>query len=204
MSPTQASPGTDVDAANAKCTDAPPRDRGRADYVKSDGIKTLDLPATSTLPVRANRLERAMKSGTIADVRDVCADFLTTASHFYKSDLWHPRARGKAAASPGELENGIVRGTTIRKPCSSGCGCGRRCGKKSRRSARSEHAVPRSLPSPRFPAFPFSHSWHTRGFYERAAALYHHVRGTPQKRLFWVPMPGGRWRIDRPRTNRGA
>ena len=29
-------------------------------------------------------------------------------------------------------------------------------------------------------------SWHTRGFYERTAALYHHARGTPPKRLFWV------------------
>jgi hypothetical protein len=54
-----------------------------------------------------------------------------------------------------------------------------------------------------FQLFRFSDSWHTRGFYERAAALYHHARGTPRKRLFWVPMPGGRWRIDWQRTARG-
>jgi len=47
-------------------------------------------------------------------------------------------------------------------------------------------------------------SWHTRGFYERAAALYHHARGTPQKKLFWVPMSGERWRIDWQRTNRAV
>src|ERR1035441_7561151 len=41
-------------------------------------------------------------------------------------------------------------------------------------------------------------------FYERAAALYHHARGTPPKRLFWVAVRGGRWRIDWPRTNRTA
>lgn len=52
--------------------------------------------------------------------------------------------------------------------------------------------------------FGFSDSRHTRGFYERAAALYHHARGTPPKRLFWLPVAGGRWRIDWPRTNRGA
>jgi hypothetical protein len=34
--------------------------------------------------------------------------------------------------------------------------------------------------------------------------LYHHARGTPPKRLFWVPMRDGRFRIDWPRTNRGA
>ena len=52
--------------------------------------------------------------------------------------------------------------------------------------------------------FAFRDSWHTRGFYDRAAALYHHMRGTPTKPLFWVPVSGGRWRIDWPRTNRGG
>jgi hypothetical protein len=52
-----------------------------------------------------------------------------------------------------------------------------------------------------FRKFGFSDSWHTRGFYERAGVLYHHARGTPLKRLFWVPMSGGRWRIDWQRTN---
>ena len=49
--------------------------------------------------------------------------------------------------------------------------------------------------------FGFSRSPHTRGFYERAAMLYHHARGTPVKRLCWMEMPGGRWRIDWRRTN---
>jgi len=52
--------------------------------------------------------------------------------------------------------------------------------------------------------FGFVETPHTRGFYERAAALYHHARATPAKRLCWVPYPGGRWRIDWPRTNRGG
>lgn len=55
-----------------------------------------------------------------------------------------------------------------------------------------------------FKKFGLADSWHTRGFYERAAALYHHARGTPLRRLFWVPMAGGRWRIDWQRMNRGA
>jgi hypothetical protein len=55
-----------------------------------------------------------------------------------------------------------------------------------------------------FQSFRFADSWHTRRFYERTAALYHHARGTPYKRLFWVPVPGGRWRIDWQRTSRGT
>jgi hypothetical protein len=32
-----------------------------------------------------------------------------------------------------------------------------------------------------FQKFGFRDSWHTRGFYEKAAALYHCARGTPLK-----------------------
>jgi hypothetical protein len=39
---------------------------------------------------------------------------------------------------------------------------------------------------------------------ERAAALRDYARDTAPKRLFWVPVAGGRWRIDWPRTNRSA
>jgi hypothetical protein len=55
-----------------------------------------------------------------------------------------------------------------------------------------------------FQKFGFPYSWHNRGFYERAAVLYHHARATPLKKLFRVPMAGERLRIDRQRTNRGA
>jgi hypothetical protein len=53
-----------------------------------------------------------------------------------------------------------------------------------------------------FQKFKFPDSWHTRGFYERAAVLYHHARGTPLKTLIWVSVGGGHWRIDWQRTNR--
>ena len=54
-----------------------------------------------------------------------------------------------------------------------------------------------------FQRFEFPNSWHTRGFYERAAALYHHARASPLKRLFWIPLSRERWRIDWVRTRRG-
>ena len=52
--------------------------------------------------------------------------------------------------------------------------------------------------------FGFHDSSHTRGFYDRAAVLYHYARGTVPKRLFWAPVTSERWRIDWPRTNRGG
>ena len=53
-----------------------------------------------------------------------------------------------------------------------------------------------------FQRFGLRDSWHTRGFYERTGLLYHHARGTPPKKLVWLPVRGQRWRIDWPRTNR--
>src|SRR5215475_3137094 len=47
-----------------------------------------------------------------------------------------------------------------------------------------------------FHRFAYGDSWHTRGFYERTATLYHHARGTPRKPLVWLPAGGRRWRID--------
>ncbi len=55
-----------------------------------------------------------------------------------------------------------------------------------------------------FQRFAFRDSWHTRGFYERTAALYHYAKGTPRKRLFWIPTGQQRWRIDWATTNRQA
>ena len=52
--------------------------------------------------------------------------------------------------------------------------------------------------------FGFRDSWHTHGFYERTAALYYNARCAPLKRLFWLPVRGGRWRVDWRRTNQGA
>ncbi|MBN2319685.1 MAG: hypothetical protein JXR49_11435 [Acidobacteria bacterium] len=42
----------------------------------------------------------------------------------------------------------------------------------------------------------FHNTYHTRGFYERTAVLYHCCRGTPLRRLVWRSVPGNRWRID--------
>jgi len=64
-------------------TDAPPR-KHRAEFSESDRIKTLDLPRNGALTEIAQRLESAMKSDKIRDVRSACSEFLATASNFYE------------------------------------------------------------------------------------------------------------------------
>ncbi len=65
-------------------TDAPPRKRNQADFLKSDRMKTLNLPRNGSLPDIVKGLESAIKASAAPDVRKACAEFLTIASEFYK------------------------------------------------------------------------------------------------------------------------
>jgi hypothetical protein len=185
-------------------TDAPPR-KNRAEFLESDRVKSLDVPQNGTLLEIAKRLDSAMKSDTIANVRSACAEFLATASGFYRVPTCGVRvlaARSLRVHERGTFElfgdydpeTSMIRvwmRTAVRKEVTSfGTFVSTLC-----------HEFCHHLD---FQKFGFSDSWHTRGFYERAAALYHHARGTPLKTLFWVPVTGGRWRIDWQRTSRGA
>ena len=186
-------------------TDAPPRKRNQADFLKSDRTKDLDLPQNVLLPDVAKRLESATKASAALDVRNGCAEFLEIASDFYEvppcgvrvlaarplrvRESWSTELFGDY--HPETMLIRVWMRTAVRKEVTSfGTFLSTLC-----------HEFCHHLD---FQLFRFPDSWHTRGFYERTAALYHHARGTPQKRLFWVPISGGRWRIDWPKTNRSA
>jgi hypothetical protein len=185
-------------------TDAPPR-KYRAEFLESDRVKSLDLPPNGDLPDIAERLESAMKADKIRDVRSACAEFLATGSGFYQVPNCGIRvlaARPLRVRERGTFElfgdydpeTSVIRvwmRTAVRKEVTSfGTFVSTLC-----------HEFCHHLD---FQKFRFRNSWHTRGFYERAAALYHHTRGTPLKKLFWIPVMGGRCRIDWQRTNRGV
>lgn len=185
-------------------TDSPPRKKNRAGFLESDRIKTLDLPQEGRLPRIAQSIESAMRAGATADVRRTSTEFLEAASEFYKvsecgirvlaarplrvREHWSTELFGDY--DPQTILIRLWMRTAVRKEITSyGTFLSTLC-----------HEFCHHLD---FQRFKFPDSWHTRGFYERAAVLYHHARGTPPKRLFWVPVSGGRWRIDWPRTNRG-
>jgi hypothetical protein len=186
-------------------TDATPRKANRAGFLESDRIRTLDLPQDGRWLTISQSIESAMKSGTTADVRRACAAFVGATSEFYKvpacgirvlaarplrvREHWTSELFGDY--TPGAMLIRVWMRTAVRKEITSfGTFLSTLC-----------HEFCHHLD---FQRFGFPDSWHTRGFYERTAALYHLARGTPPKRLFWVAVPGGRWRIDWPRTNRGA
>jgi hypothetical protein len=188
-------------------TDRPPRDPARlAAFLESDRCGTLDVPRDDRLRTPAMSIDAAMRHGTSAAVRDACAAFLAVASAFYR--VPRPGVRVLAARplrvregggaielfgdyTPGTMLIRVWMRTAVRQHVTSfGTLFSTLC-----------HEFCHHLDSQQFG---YRDSPHTRGFYERTAALYHHARGTPPKRLCWVRMPGERWRIDWRRTNRGG
>ena len=186
-------------------TDAPPRKANRAGFLESDQTRTLDLPQEGSLLTITKSIESAMRRGRSTDVRRTCAEFLDAASEFYKVPACglrvlaaRPlRVRERWTAEPfGDYtpETMLIRiwmRTAVRKEVTSfGTFLSTLC-----------HEFCHHLD---FQKFRFVDSWHTRGFYERAGVLYHYARRTPFMKLFWVPVAGGRWRIDWQRTNRSG
>ncbi len=183
-------------------TDAPPR-KARARFVESDQITTLEVPQNGTLPTIARMIESGMKDARSGDVRIACSDFLRVCSEFYRvpkcgirilaarpirvRERWETETFGDY--NPATMLIRIWMKTARKKQITSfGTFLSTLC-----------HEYCHHLD---FTSFKFPDSWHTRGFYARAAALYHHARGTSPKRLVWIRLPRGRYRIDWPRTNR--
>ena len=185
-------------------TDRPPRTgKSLTQFRESEQLKGIELPVHAALSELARSIESVMKEGTRAQVGQACAAFLTATAAFY--GVAPPEIRALAARPLRVREGGwatelfgdyslsdarirIWTRTAVRKQVTSfGTFLSTLC-----------HEFCHHLDCQKFG---FTRSPHTRGFYERAAMLYHHARGTPVKKLFWMEMPGGRWRIDWRRTN---
>jgi hypothetical protein len=188
-------------------TDRPPRNpKPLAEFLGSDQRISLRVPADDRLVTRARAIESAMQIAKPAAIAYACGDFLAVAADFY--GVPRPEVRVLAARPLRVREGGwsmelfgdynpqteIIRiwtRTAIRKRVTSygtffSTLCHEFC----------HHLDCRLLG--------FGDSPHTRGFYQRTAALYHHARATPEKQLVWVKMPNGRWRIDWQRMKRGV
>ncbi len=188
-------------------TDRPPANQALLrQFRRSDEIASVEVPADDRLIVPARSIETAMNLEKRTAVRLACTEFLDRASDFCQ--VSRPSVRVLAARPLRIREGGWgtelfgdydpetkliriwLRTAVLKQVTSFGTFLSTIC-----------HEFSHHLD---FERFGFPDSWHTRGFYERTAALYHHARGTPLKRLIWVPVSQGRWRIDWPRTNRSS
>jgi len=185
-------------------TDAPPRKGKHPEFQESDRIGTLTLPLQAPLLSLAQAIEVGMMNDKTAEVRAACENFLQSLSRFYQvpdcpvrvltsrpvhiRENWSSELFGDY--DPSTMVIRVWMRTAVKKEVTS----------FGTFLSTLVHEYCHHLD---FQLFHLPDSWHTRGFYERAAVLYHHARGTPPKKLFWVAASGGRWRIDWPRTRRG-
>ena len=184
-------------------TDAPPRKTNRTGFLESDRLGNLELPQNGNLTGIARNLESVMKDGTTAAVRRACGGLLAELSTFYQvpecgirvlaarplrvRESWTSELFGDY--TPDTMLIRVWMRTAVRKDVTSfGTFLSTLC-----------HEFCHHLD---LKQYGFHGSPHTRGFYERSAVLYQHARGTPKKKLFWLPMAGGCWRIDWARTRR--
>ncbi len=131
-------------------------------------------------------IEVALGEGTTTAVRQGCTKFLESAAEFYQVTATPVRVlaarpvRSREGGWDTELfgdydpDSKLIRvwmRTAVRKQVTSyGTFLSTLC-----------HEFCHHLD---YELFGYPDSWHTRGFYERAAVLYHHARGTPAKRIF--------------------
>ena len=184
-------------------TDAPPRDKKLKFFVDSDRLNAIVLPPDGALPRIASAIETAMKAEAPGDVRSSCEEFLRAACDFYQVPACSVRVlaarplrvRERSATElfgdyhPGTKLIRVWMRTAVRKDVTSfGTFLSTLC-----------HELCHHLD---FHKFAYGDSWHTRGFYQRTALLYHHSRCTPVKQLVWAQVARQRWRIDWPLTNR--
>jgi hypothetical protein len=185
-------------------TDSPPRKKAIYKlFLDSDRMQSLPLPADKRLATIAENIEIGMEAEAIGLVRLACDEFLTSASQFYRVPTCTVRVLAARPLRVREYSTTELFGdyhldtkairvwmrTAIRKEVTSfGTFLSTLC-----------HEFCHHLD---FHRFGFGNSWHTRGFYQRTALLYHHAKGTPVKELVWIPMARSRWRIDWQRTAR--
>jgi hypothetical protein len=144
---------------------------------KATGSRLLIFRRMGVCPRLQKSIDSAMKSETSADVRRACTEFLAVASEFYEvppcgvrvlaarslrvRERWTTELFGDYSPEPMLIR--VWMRTAVRKRVMSfGTFASTLC-----------HEFCHHLD---FRKFGFRDSWHTRGFYERPAALYHHAR----------------------------
>ena len=187
-------------------TDAPPRAQARLrEYARSDALLTLALPEAASVQALTRALAESMASGETAPVRRAGEALVSALAEFYEIPAPPLRVLG---VRPHRVTAGVCTYQLFGDYLPST----QRIRVWMRTAIREKVSSPKALLNTLlhefchhldFQLFHFPDSWHTRGFYERAAALYHHARGTPRKPLYWVRMGQERWRIDWQKTARG-
>lgn len=183
----------------------PRRIEFKEEYLRSEALLTISLPPAAPLRRLATELEIAMQREDRRDIQRICNAIATIVSQSFSVAPPQVRVLG---VRPLE-ENGDridetfgdytfkttqirlwMRTAVLEKVTAYGTLLSTLC-----------HEICHHLD---VVYFDLPNTFHTRGFYERAGLLYHHVRGTPVRPLVWDKLNNGSFRINWPKTMRSA
>lgn len=185
-------------------TDTIPRIKiDNAEYMRSDALRTLRLPPADKLRELAAELKGAMKTDDRKQVHAASAALLTELADAF--EIAPPPLKVLNARPLKVTENYAtetfgdydfestqirlwMRTAVQKKMTSYGTYLSTLCHEFC------HHMDVVSLDLP--------HTYHTRGFYERSAILYHHVQDTPVRTIVWNPHRDGTFSVDWARTMR--
>lgn len=181
----------------------PKRKDEQEEYRRSDAMRSISLPDANLFYAHVARLEESLKAEDKRATQASAAAIAVSFSQHFQIATPGVRVLG---ARPREVSETSVTETfgdydfdtaiirlwmrtgVLKKPTAFGTFLSTLC----HELCHHLDVVYLELPN----------TFHTRGFFERAGLLYHHVRGTPVRPLVWSEYPGGRFTINWARTMR--
>jgi hypothetical protein len=181
----------------------PKKATSKTEYQRSDDMRIIELPPLTPLRAHVAHLKESLAADDRKEVQVACNAIASAVAKSYKVPV--PPVRVLSVRPLKVTENSTyetfgdydpndhkirlwMRTAVLKKPTSFGTLLSTLCHEIC------HHLDVVSLEMP--------NTYHTRGFYERAGLLYHHIQGTPVRRLVWVEQKGGTFRIDWAKTMR--
>jgi hypothetical protein len=188
-------------------TDKPPRKNAlKEEYFRSEALRAIQLPPENPVRHHAAQLEQAMTKEDRKKIEIACNAIAGCLAESFRVATPNVRVLGvrpleelgddyvDETYGDYDFETAVIRlwmrTAVLEKMTSYGTLLSTLC----HEICHHLDVVMLGLPN----------TYHTRGFYERAGILYHHVRGTPVRTLFWDELPNGIYRINWPQTMRGG
>ena len=179
-------------------TDKVPRKAINKDqYLRSDSMRNIELPPAEPSRTIALRIKKALADEDRKELQAGCKDLLNALSEAY--NVTPPGIRVLAARPRKVTDNWVyetfgdydpettqirlwMRTAIQKKTTSYGTFLSTLC---------HEFCHHLDMVSLEFPD-----TFHTRGFYERTALIYHHIQNTPVRRIVWQAQSDGTYSVD--------
>ncbi len=187
-------------------TDSIPRKvNDKKEYERSDTMRTIHLPPAEPLRSQALQLKESLAAEDREEVQKICTSMLGGLSEFYQ--VKPPTIKILSVRPLRETSRWVHELFGDYDPETA----------KIRlwmRTARQKKATSYGVLLSTFCHEFFHHldmvsldlpnTFHTRGFYERVALLYHHVQNTPVRNIVWMRHANGTYQVDWGKTMAAA